>query len=172
MPGINLRFEQDLHCPTCGIEMAVASAYSTLHAENGAVILFSDADPPSALVIVLECKNGHRVPPPPPPLCRIEWCFQTDINLPQGCTAIALGFGEPQSPPRVPALAKIFDFLSRGRYVGSVLLMLAFTVLPRGNGFFVARLVGFLAAVVLAALILLLPWESMRDEQIRRANPQ
>lgn len=59
-----MRFSQNLQCGECGAVLAAPGTYSTLTSEDGALVLFNDADPPTQLQIILKCRNGHRITPP------------------------------------------------------------------------------------------------------------
>jgi hypothetical protein len=89
MPGINLRFHSEVTCSECGAKIADAGDYSTLMSEDGAVILFSDAQTHADLAIALECPSGHRTDPPDD--CNVEWWFVTAPKTPSAIArAIAL----------------------------------------------------------------------------------
>ena len=74
MPGINLRFTKDLKCAACGEVLGSAGSYATLKSEDGAIILFNDAQPPGQLAVRLECSKGHRTEPKG---CSLEFWFMT-----------------------------------------------------------------------------------------------
>jgi hypothetical protein len=74
MPGINLRFQRKLRCAACGEILGTPGSYATLHSEEGAVILFNDAEPPGKLSVGVYCSKGHRTKPEG---CTLEYWFDT-----------------------------------------------------------------------------------------------
>jgi hypothetical protein len=74
VPGINIRFTEELKCGDCNEMLARPGDSATLHSEEGAVLLVNDANPPKGLAVRLECKNGHRTEPVG---CNLEYWFLT-----------------------------------------------------------------------------------------------
>lgn len=85
MPGINARFSKELRCSKCGEVLGATGEYATVCSQEGAIMLFSDADPPKNLSVALQCSNGH-------------------YTSPEGCT-FELWFLTPRSVKKAPGKA-------------------------------------------------------------------
>jgi len=74
MPGINARFSKELHCSKCGDVLGATGEYATVISEDGAIMLFSDTEPPQNLSVALQCSKGHYTSPEG---CAFELWFLT-----------------------------------------------------------------------------------------------
>jgi hypothetical protein len=80
MPGLNVRFSEELKCGECDEVLARPGEYATVRSEEGGVLLVNDADPPKGLAVRVECRAGHSTKPA---ACNLEYWFLTPKGTPE-----------------------------------------------------------------------------------------